>query len=217
EALRTAFEALHRQLYGYATGEGIECVNLRVVARVPDVAVELPSRAPADAREPSGEQRAWFVDAGEVTLRRHDRAALPPGRVGDVWFANLPEMGGTHLPDVKAIRPVFASGRLVAFAINLAHWADIGGAVPGSYVPWATESYQEGVRISPVRLFSADGPDREKLDFLLANLRGRDEREGDMFAQFAANDVAARRLAELCDRHGADTLAKCFDALHEAY
>jgi N-methylhydantoinase B len=137
-------------------------------------------------------------------------------RDGDVWFANLPEMGGNHLPDVKAIRPVFASGRLVAFAINLAHWADIGGAVPGSYVPWATESYQEGVRISPVRLFSADGPDREKLDFLLANLRGRDEREGDMFAQFAANDVAARRLAELCDRYGADTLAACFDALHAA-
>ena len=83
EALRTAFEARHRQLYGYATGEGIECVNLRVVARVPDVAVELPSRAPADAREPSGKQRAWFVDAGEVTLRRHDRAALTPGRVVD--------------------------------------------------------------------------------------------------------------------------------------
>ena len=83
EGLRADFEARHRRLYGYATGESIECVNLRVVARVPDVAVELPSRAPADAREPSGEQRAWFVDAGEVTLRRHDRAALPPGRVVD--------------------------------------------------------------------------------------------------------------------------------------
>jgi len=137
-------------------------------------------------------------------------------REGDVWFLNLPEVGGNHLPDVKAIRPVFAGGRLLAFAINLAHWADIGGAVPGSYVPWATECYQEGVRISPVRLFSAAGPDREKLDFLLANLRGRDEREGDIFAQFAANDVAARRLAELVDRYGADTLGACFDALHAA-
>src|SRR2546428_8033071 len=73
---------------------------------------------------------------------------VPAGRLrdGDVWFLNLPEVGGNHLPDVKAIRPVFAGGRLVAFAINLAHWADVGGAVPGSYVPWATESYQEGVR-----------------------------------------------------------------------
>ena len=79
-------------------------------------------------------------------------------RDGDVWFLNLPEVGGNHLPDVKAVRPVFVGGRLVAFAINLAHWADIGGAVPGSYVPSATECYQEGLRIAPIRLFSADGP-----------------------------------------------------------
>ncbi len=135
-------------------------------------------------------------------------------REGDVWFLNLPEVGGNHLPDVKAIRPVFAGGRLLAFAINLAHWADIGGAVPGSYVPWATDAYQEGVRISPVRLLSAAGPDREKLDFLLANVRGREEREGDVFAQCAANDVAARRFAELVERYDADTLTGCFDRLH---
>jgi len=135
-------------------------------------------------------------------------------REGDVWFLNLPEVGGNHLPDVKAIRPVFAGGRLLAFAINLAHWADIGGALPGSYVPSATECYQEGVRIAPLRLFSAAGPDREKLEFLLSNLRGRDEREGDIFAQYAANDVAARRLAELGDRYGFETLTACFERLH---
>jgi N-methylhydantoinase B len=143
---------------------------------------------------------------------------VPPERLreGDTWFLNLPEVGGNHLPDVKAIRPVFAGRRLVAFAINLAHWADIGGAVPGSYVPWATEAYQEGVRISPVRLFSADGPDQEKIDLILANLRGRDERQGDLYAQFAANDVAARRLGELVERYGADQLEACFAALHAA-
>jgi N-methylhydantoinase B len=144
------------------------------------------------------------------------RVAAERLREGDVWFLNLPEVGGNHLPDVKAIRPVFADGRLVAFAINLAHWADIGGAVPGSYVPWATESYQEGVRISPIRLFSTAGPDREKLDFLLSNIRGRDEREGDAFAQYAANDVAARRLGELVESYGAAQLEACFDALHSA-
>src|SRR5207248_1485499 len=96
-------------------------------------------------------------------------------RDGDVWFLNLPEVGGNHLPDVKALRPVFVGGRLVAFAINLAHWADIGGAVPGSYVPWATESYQEGLRIAPLRLFSAEGPERHAIDFVLANLRGSQE------------------------------------------
>jgi len=143
---------------------------------------------------------------------------VPPERLreGDTWFLNLPEVGGNHLPDVKAIRPVFAGRRLVAFAINLAHWADIGGAVPGSYVPWATEAYQEGVRISPVRLFSADGPEQEKIELILANLRGRDERQGDLYAQFAANDVAARRLGELVERYGADQLEACFAALHAA-
>src|SRR5205814_1729891 len=95
---------------------------------------------------------------------------VPPSQLrdGDVWLLNLPEVGGNHLPDVKAIRPIFTKGRLLAFAINLAHCADIGGAVPGSYVPYATEAHQEGVRISPLRLFAFEGVDREKVDFLLA-------------------------------------------------
>ena len=141
---------------------------------------------------------------------------VPPPRMqdGDVWYLNLPEVGGNHLPDVKAVRPVYFAGRLVAFAVSLAHWADIGGAVPGSYVPSATECYQEGLRIAPIRLFSAAGPEREAIDLILANLRGRDEREGDLFAQYAAGDVAARRLVELFERHGAATMTACFDALH---
>ena len=133
---------------------------------------------------------------------------------GDVWFLNLPEVGGNHLPDVKAVRPVFVGGRLVAFAINLAHWADIGGAVPGSYVPSATECYQEGLRIAPIRLFSAEGPERQAIDLILANLRGNAEREGDIFAQFAANDVAARRLQELFTHYRSDTVTACFERLH---
>jgi len=135
-------------------------------------------------------------------------------RDGDVWYLNLPEVGGNHLPDVKAVRPVFAGGRLVAFAVNLAHWADIGGAVPGSYVPSATECYQEGLRIAPIRLFTAAGPEREAIDLILSNLRGRDEREGDLLAQCAADDVAARRLAELFERYGAAVIEACFERLH---
>ena len=135
-------------------------------------------------------------------------------RDGDVWLLNLPEVGGNHLPDVKAVRPVFFEGRLVAFAVNLAHWADIGGAVPGSYVTWATESYQEGLRIAPVRIFTAAGPERETIELILSNLRGREEREGDLLAQYAADDVAARRLAELFERYGAETIEGCFERLH---
>jgi len=133
---------------------------------------------------------------------------------GDVWYLNLPEVGGNHLPDVKAVRPVFFDGRLVAFAVSLAHWADIGGAVPGSYVPSATECHQEGLRIAPVRLFSAEGPERDTIDLILSNVRGRDEREGDLFAQYAAGDVAGRRLGELIERHGAEGLEACFERLH---
>jgi N-methylhydantoinase B len=140
-------------------------------------------------------------------LRRVPRREL---REGDVYYLNLPEVGGNHLPDVKAIRPVFVGGRLVAFAINLAHWADIGGAVPGSYVPWAREACQEGLRIAPIRVFDRRGPTRA-FDLIMANVRGREEREGDCRAQYAANEVAARRLAELFAHYGVPTVLACFD------
>ena len=134
---------------------------------------------------------------------------------GDVWFLNLPEIGGNHLPDVKAVRPVFVDGVLRAFAVSLAHWADIGGAVPGSYVPWATDAWQEGLRLPPVRLFTAAGSDREKLDLVLANVRGAREREGDILAQMAATRVAEQRLQALCERHGGDNIALAMGQLHD--
>ena len=82
-------------------------------------------------------------------LKRVPPSAMSPG---DVWFLNLPEIGGNHLPDVKAIRPIFAQDQLFAFAVSLAHWADIGGAAPGSYFASATDIWQEGLRISPTPL-----------------------------------------------------------------
>jgi N-methylhydantoinase B len=134
---------------------------------------------------------------------------------GDVWFLNLPEIGGNHLPDVKAVRPVFVDGVLRAFAVSLAHWADIGGAVPGSYVPAATDAWQEGLRLPPVRLFSDAGADREKLDLVLANVRGAAEREGDILAQMAATRAADQRLQALCARHGGDNIALAMSKLHD--
>ncbi len=136
-------------------------------------------------------------------------------REGDVYYLNLPEVGGNHLPDVKAIRPVFAGGRLLAFAISLAHWADIGGAVPGSYVPWASDAFQEGLRIAPIKVFDRRGPTRA-FDLVMANVRGREEREGDCLAQYAAAGVAARRLRELVERYGVRVLTACFDRLMAA-
>lgn len=143
------------------------------------------------------------------------RVSVEQLQAGDVWFLNLPEIGGNHLPDVKAVRPVFADGVLRAFAVSLAHWADIGGAVPGSYVASATDAWQEGLRLPPVRLFSNTGSDREKLNLVLANVRGAQEREGDILAQMASTRVADRRLQALFSRYGAEDVALAMSRLHD--
>lgn len=144
-------------------------------------------------------------------LKRVPAAKLQPG---DVWFLNLPEVGGNHLPDVKAIRPIFAEGSVQAFAVSLAHWADVGGARPGSYVPDARDAWQEGLRIPPFRLFTAAGPDREKLDVVIANVRGGEEREGDILAQMAATRSADERLQELFRNYGAATVQAAIADIH---
>ncbi len=145
-------------------------------------------------------------------LKRVPAERLSPG---DVWFVNLPELGGSHLPDVKAVRPIFAEGGLRAFAVSLAHWADIGGARPGSYVPDARDTWQEGLRIPPLRLFTADGPDREKLDMVVANVRGAEEREGDILAQMASTRSADERLAEVFARYGPAVVEAAIADLHD--
>jgi N-methylhydantoinase B len=134
---------------------------------------------------------------------------------GDVWLLNLPSVGGNHLPDVKAIRPIFSDGRLTAFAVSLAHWADVGGAAPGSYYAAATDAWQEGLRIPPLRIVTAAGPDEEKLAFVLANVRGPEERRGDIQAQVAATRSAERRFGELFARYGTDMVERAFAALHD--
>ncbi len=136
-------------------------------------------------------------------------------RPGDVYLTNLPEVGGNHLPDVKAIRPVFFEGDLIAFAVCLAHWPDTGGALPGSYVPDATETYQEGLRIPPVKVFEKDRPIRETLDFILENVRGREEREGDILAQYASQKVAESRLLDIFRQWGRETVLAAFERMQE--
>ncbi|MFQ5694005.1 MAG: hydantoinase B/oxoprolinase family protein, partial [Nitrospinota bacterium] len=142
---------------------------------------------------------------------------VPPGalRPGDVYLTNLPEVGGNHLPDVKAIRPVFFEGALSAFAVCLAHWPDTGGALPGSYVPDARETYPEGLRIPPVKVFQGDRPVRETLDFILENVRGREEREGDILGQYAGQVVAESRLLDLFRRWGRETVLAAFARMQE--
>ncbi len=125
---------------------------------------------------------------------------------GDVVVMNDPYLGGTHLNDVTLIYPVFHEGKLVFFPAVREHWADVGGAVPGSMSGSATEIYQEGIRIPPVKLVARGEVNRAAMEILLANMRVRDERIGDFNSGLAACRTAERRVGELIERYGIDTL-----------
>ena len=135
---------------------------------------------------------------------------------GDIIALNDPFLGGTHLPDITLIAPIFVQveedPRLIGFAANRAHHADVGGMSPGS-MPLATEIYQEGLIIPPMKLWEAGQPNRALLALVLRNVRTPDERRGDLTAQVAANRTAARRLQEMVERWGLATLEEHVDAL----
>jgi N-methylhydantoinase B len=133
------------------------------------------------------------------------RAAIERVRMGlgDVVVLNDPFAGGTHLPDVTVVAPVYAprSRRPFAYVANRAHHADIGGMDPGS-MPVGTDVFQEGVRIPPVKLVAGGRLVADLLAFFLANTRVPEERTGDVMAQWAALRVGATRLCELAARSG---------------
>ncbi|QDU69000.1 hydantoinase B/oxoprolinase family protein [Engelhardtia mirabilis] len=148
---------------------------------------------------------------------RSVQAALAAGPLapGDAVLLNDPYRGGTHLPDLTLVTPVWLPGReRPSFHVaNRAHHADVGGPYPGSMGP-ATELYAEGLRIPPVHLVRGGQVQREILDLVLANMRGTREREGDLLAQWSANRLGARRIEELCQEHGAAELeARAADQL----
>jgi len=125
---------------------------------------------------------------------------------GDVILVNDPYAGGTHLNDVTIIYPVFRDRRLIFFPAVRAHWSDVGGMVPGSMSGTATEIYQEGIRIPPLKIMDAGHINAAALDLLLANMRVPEERLGDFQAGLAACRVAEKRIHELCDRYGVELL-----------
>ncbi len=128
-------------------------------------------------------------------------------KAGDVIMLNDPYCGGTHLPDVTLVAPVFAVARSarrsgpIFYVANRAHHADIGGSTPGS-MGAATEIYQEGLRIPPVHLARNGVTDRELLGLFLANVRGREEREGDLAAQLGALRVGTERILNMVEEYG---------------
>ena len=120
---------------------------------------------------------------------------------GDVVILNDPYLGGTHLPDITMVSPVFLRRTLIGFVASRAHHADVGGMSPGS-MPLAEELIQEGVVIPPIKLYTAGRLNQAVLDLMLRNMRGPDERRGDLDAQLASHRTGEERLREVVERFG---------------
>ena len=152
---------------------------------------------------------ALFEAAGELVMQAEhipvhlgsmpDAVAAVAGeeqRPGDVWILNDPFRGGTHLPDITLITPLFAEGELIGWAASRAHHADVGGPTPGGMPSDSRRLEDEGIVIEPQRT------DEDGLAGLAGRMRNPAQRLADLRAQGAANRLGARRLAELIDRHG---------------
>ncbi|MFM8559431.1 MAG: hydantoinase B/oxoprolinase family protein, partial [bacterium] len=157
------------------------------------------------------------VHLGSMPRAVEAARALAPFRPGDVVLLNDPFDGGTHLPDLTLVSPVFLPGRRVPsfYVASRAHHADVGGAAPGS-LPIAREVYEEGLRIPPVFVRRAGRDVPDVLRLVLANVRTPHERRADLAAQLGAQVTGERRLRELAARRGARALEDAAAALLDA-
>jgi len=132
---------------------------------------------------------------------------------GDILLTNDPYSGGTHACDFAIVKPIFFDGRILAYAINVAHYLDVGGSVPGSLAPNATSVFQEGLRLPGVKVMRSDRFSGEVLRIIRENVRLPEVAIGDLTAQVATVRVAARRMAELARKYGTDVVEAAFDHL----
>ncbi len=140
-------------------------------------------------------------------LRKHGLAGM---REGDVFATNIPYEGGTHTCDVCLVKPILVRGRVIAFAVSVTHWIEIGGAVPGSISPEATEIYQEGLQLPGVRIVEQGAPSRTLIDLIEANIRLPRTGIGDLNAGLAATAIGEARVREACDRYGVELVLASF-------
>ena len=133
---------------------------------------------------------------------------------GDIYIVNDPYLGGTHLMDVRFVRPYYRQNKLWCWLSNTGHWPDTGGAVPGGFSASATEVEQEGLRLPPVKLFKKGELDQEIYSIICSNIRVADQRVGDVKAQAAALEVGAYRLDQLLERYGDKTVDLAIKELH---
>ena len=126
---------------------------------------------------------------------------------GDAWIFNDPYEGGTHLSDFRLVKPVFRDGKVFCFLASVGHWHDVGGNVPGNYNPAATECFQEGMLIPPVKLYDRGQFRQDVVDILSANSRLPLSLYGDLNGQINALELGERRMHRLIDDYGDGTVA----------
>src|ERR1700747_3674313 len=135
---------------------------------------------------------------------------------GDVLLLNDPYHGGSHLPDLTVFVPIFAGARRLFWTIVRAHQSDIGGATHGAYNPDATEIWQEGLRIPPIKLYEAGRLRDDILDMLALNTRNAHDFRGDLSAMIGAAHLGERRLQKLFAERGAPTVEAAIEAVLDA-
>jgi N-methylhydantoinase B len=131
-------------------------------------------------------------------------------RDGDVFLINQPHDCGSHLMDMTAVAPVFHKNEIIAFLGDGGHWTDVGGQVPGGFNLMASETYAEGLYITPLQIVDAGRLRRDVVEMILANVRLRDESRGDLMAMLKTLDVGRKRVHELADRYGAQRLRHAY-------
>lgn len=140
------------------------------------------------------------------------RAAFPDMRPGDIVMLNDPFGGGTHLPDITLVSPVFHQETLAGYTATRAHHADVGGMTPGS-LPHSLSIHQEGLRLPPVRLVRGGELNTDVLRIVCANTRGPNERRGDLRAQINAHHIGESRLRSVMEAKGLPVLQEVNRAL----
>lgn len=153
------------------------------------------------------------VHLGSMAYAMADVVATIPWSAGDMIVLNDPFKGGTHLPDVTLIAPVFTGGTLTGFVANRAHHADIGSDTPGS-MPLSSSLSEEGLIIEPSFIVKNDVLDEEYFAGLMAYMRNEQDSSGDFIAQIAANRRGLQRLAVLIEKMGIEAYLQSLDALN---
>ena len=153
-----------------------------------------------------------FAGHGNNIIQRFGGAMRP----GDIYMANDPYEGGTHLSDVAIIKPIFAEGEVMAYSIAVAHWTDIGGNVAGSLPMDATEIFHEGLRFTGQRIYDSGERCEDLVDLIAANTRIPKMSLGDLNAELASVRIAEARMLEICDKYGVARTKDAFRYMMES-